>query len=140
MKDLRSVIRILIISILFLLLIGCETTTDSTTTTYLDLDYSDFEGRIIFDSSMQLSMPEDDYYLYFYGPYCQACIILKPEILNAFYDAEAMFYIVVVTGYQDIHPDIDLEGTPTLLRIIDHEVVEVYVGNTQIRSVLVEIN
>lgn len=147
MRALRNFIKVLVFfSVLFL--IGCEETTTTTTTTltsetisYLDLDYSDFGGQFIYNPEQQLTMPESEYYLYFYGPFCSACHVLKPEILDRFYRAENdVIYLVSVNYSSDINDDIDIRYTPTLVKVVGGEVVETYQGNTAIREMLEEID
>ncbi len=127
-----------------LLLVGCETTTSETTTTtisYMDLDYSDFQGQFIDDVDEQLNMPYQEYYIYYYGPTCSACIILKPEILDRFYHAknDVIYFVAVITP-DDINVNVDIRYTPSLVKVIDGEVTEVYQGNTAIRGMIEDID
>ncbi len=143
MIALRNIIKLLVfISVLFL--IGCETTTTGTTTetiSYLDLDYSDFQGQFIDDVDTQLNMPYQEYYIYYYGPTCSACIILKPEILDRFYHAKNdVIYFVAVLTPSDINENIGIRYTPSLVKVVDGEVVEAYQGNTAIRGMIEDID
>jgi thiol-disulfide isomerase/thioredoxin len=145
-RALRNIIKVLVFFSLFFL-VGCEEITTTTTTltsetiSYLDLDYSDFGGQFIYNSEEQLSKPEIEYYIYFYGPFCSACHVLKPEILDRFYRAENdVIYLVAVNYSSDINDDIDIRYTPSLVKVVDGEVVETYQGNTAIREMLGEID
>ncbi len=139
----KNVIKILVFFSV-LLLVGCETTTSETTTTtisYMDLDYSDFQGQFIDDVDEQLNMPYQEYYIYYYGPTCSACIILKPEILDRFYHAknDVIYFVAVITP-DDINVNVDIRYTPSLVKVIDGEVTEVYQGNTAIRGMIEDID
>lgn len=139
----KNVIKILVF-LSVLLLVGCETTTSETTTTtisYMDLDYSDFQGQFIDDVDEQLNMPYQEYYIYYYGPNCSACIILKPEILDRFYHAknDVIYFVAVITP-DDINENVDIRYTPSLVKVIDGEVTEAYQGNTAIRGMIEDID
>ena len=107
---------------------------------YLDFDDVDFTGQFITDVENQLNMPESDYYVYYYGPRCSACEMIKPQALDKFYRAkETTIYFVTVLGFEDINETSGVKGTPTIIRVVDNEVVEFYEGVTKIQSMLDDI-
>lgn len=118
---------------------ACSETT--TTSAYLDLDYSDFNGQFIEFTDEQLSMPETDYYVYYYGPNCGACNEIKPILLDTLYRAKSTtIYFVTVFSINDLHPDSGVNGTPTIIRVTDNQVEEFYEGATSILGMLDQIN
>ncbi len=122
-----------------IILVGCSTAT--TDKTYLDVDYDDFEGQFILLPEDQLNMPQDDYYIYYYGPYCGACINIKAELLDTLYRAKnTTIYFVTVTDVTHISEDSGVNGTPTIIRVTDNEVSEFYEGADSILSMLDQIN
>ena len=139
MRKLKRLIKISLVFLLGLLLYACDQTTE-TTVSYLDLDYGDFTGQFITEVDNQLNMPESDYYVYYYGPRCSACEIVKPQALDKFYRAkETTIYFVTVLSINDINSDTGVRATPTIIRVTDNEVVEFYAGVTQIQSMLDDI-
>jgi len=136
---LNKKINILLILPLIFLLFACAPTT--TTSEYLDLDYSDFSGQFIEITDEQLSMPYNDYYIYYYGPNCGACNEIKPILLDTLYRAKSTtIYFVTVFSINDLHPDSGVKGTPTIIRVTDNEVSEFYEGATNILAMLDQIN
>lgn len=135
----NKIIKVLVILPLTLLLFACGMT--STTSEYLDLDYSDFNGQFIEVTGEQLSMPETDYYIYYYGPSCGACNEIKPILLDRLYRAKSTtIYFVTVFSINDLHPDSGVNGTPTIIRVTDNQVAEFYEGATSILGMLDQIN
>lgn len=133
----KRLIKLSLITLLMIVITACDKTTEST---YLDVDYTDFVGQFIEDVDDQLNMPSDDYYVYYYGPGCSACIILKPEILDRFYRArETTIYLVTVYNELDLNPDTGVTHTPSIIRVTNGVVAEFYEGNTDIRSMLNQI-
>jgi len=117
------------------------TTTQTTTITYLELDYNDFEGQFITDVSEQLNMPDEDYYVYYYGPYCYACNLIKAEVLDTFYRAtNDTIYLVEVNMPYDIAYESGVEGTPTIIHVVNNEIVGFFEGRTNILEMIDEIN
>lgn len=135
----KRIISFAVVLLLGLLLFACEETT--TTVSYLNVDYSDFTGQFIIDTEDQLNMPETDYYVYYYGPRCSACEIVKPQVLDTFYRAkESTIYLVTVLSPGDINTGTGVKATPTIIRVVDNEVVEFYEGVSQIQSMLDDIS
>lgn len=131
--------------LLFVAGAGCEiqTLTVATTTTLQpedQLDYSDFPELFISDVSMQLSMPEDDYYLYFYMNGCQSCSEIKQTILHKIQSlTEDKIYLVLVKFESDIHEDIGVAAVPLIVYVVDHEVISFYKGKTDVLGALAEL-
>jgi hypothetical protein len=138
-SELKRVIKISLIFLLGLLFVACDQTTE-TTVSYLDLDYGDFPGQFITEVDNQLNMSETDYYVYYYGPRCSACEIIKPQALDKFYRAkETTIYFVTVMSLNDIDENSGVKATPTIIRVVDNEVVEFYAGVSQIQAMLDDI-
>ena len=140
-----------IIALLFVvLLVGCDLTTSSdptteltqtsnttTVTTYPEREYSEFDDLKITDKDSQLSQIEETYYVYYYGVNCLTCINIKNEVLSKIELLQNdKVYLVQVSSSQDIHDDIAVQYTPTLVEITNGAVVEMYVGAQRILEVL----
>jgi len=144
--DQKKILILLLFSLLFLT--GCEMTTSTTTTitrttvTYLDvLDYQDFEEYIILEVSDQLSMPESVYYLYFYQLTCTHCNDIKQQVLHTIKDLEFnKVYLVESPSFSDIHPDISVTYTPSLVKVVLGEEVEIYVGPDDVIDFIITLN
>ncbi len=120
---------------------GCraQTTTMSNPlpTTTLDLDYADFPELLIDNPVLQLSMPEDDYYIYFYGRYCGHCLEIKNLVLTTIYWLEVdKVYIVIVDGIEDVNASISVTATPAMVHIVDHAVATVHQNKTNVLNLL----
>jgi thiol-disulfide isomerase/thioredoxin len=124
------------------LLEGCTTSTTttslvSTTTPTFGEGYIDFSDLHITVVSDQLSMPEVDYYVYYYGDSCSHCLDLKPTLLPIVESlTEDTFYFVRVFTIHDVAAGAGVTKTPTLIHVVDGVVVDIYEGNTAIISVL----
>ncbi len=102
------------------------------------LDYADFPGLVLEDPLDQLNRPETEYYIYFYGPHCTSCIRIKPEVLTIVSElTDVKVYLVEATSLADVHPDIPLEFTPSLVQVRDGEVIRIYQNAT---NILVALN
>ena len=138
MIALNKIIKLFLTSFLFILLVACSTAT--TNKTYLDVDYDDFVGQFIETPEEQLNMPQDDYYIYYYGPYCGGCNYIKAELLDTLYRAKnTTIYFVTVTNISDISESSGVNGTPTIIRVTNNEVSEFYEGSESILSMLDQI-
>lgn len=139
MRILKRIVKLFIFLPLIFIFYGCDLNT--TNISYLDLDYSDFVGQFIENSDEQLNMPEEDYYIYYYGPNCGACETVKAEVLDTLYRAKNVkIYLVTVNSIEDIDPSSGVNGTPTIVRVTDNEVSEFHEGVTAIKAMLDEIN
>jgi len=138
---LNKFIKVFLLIIVGFSFLSCSTTKETTTITYLDLDYSDFEGQFITDVSDQINMPDDDYYVYYYGIYCHACNLIKAQVLDTFYRANNdTIYFVEVNSFYDIAYESGVNGTPTIIHVVDNEIVGFYEGRTSILAMIDEIN
>ncbi|PKK94526.1 MAG: hypothetical protein CVV60_05975 [Tenericutes bacterium HGW-Tenericutes-5] len=134
----KRLFKLSVIMLLAILITACDKTT--TESSYLDVDYSDFVGQFIEEVEEQLDMPSDDYYVYYYGPGCSACIEIKPEVLDRFYRAKnTTIYFVTVYNELDLNPDTGVTATPTVIRVVNGQVAEFYEGVSEIRSILNQI-
>lgn len=126
--------RVLLFLVLTLTLFGCELNTDATTA---EKDYSDFPNLIIDDPEDQLSQNYDVYYLYFYGPYCPACNNIKEEVLSKIELLDNdMIFLVQAMQLSDVNEHINVTKTPSLVRIINNQVDEIYESGETILTVL----
>ena len=119
---------------------GCSLTTTSTTvstepgTTY---EYDDFSDLLINSPEDQLTRPETDYYIYFYGEHCYLCQTIKQEALAYIASLETdKVYLVRVSSYDDINEAIDFPGTPSIAHIVAYESVNVEKGESGVLGVL----
>jgi|AntAceMinimDraft_18_1070375.scaffolds.fasta_scaffold00195_8 hypothetical protein len=121
-------------------LVGCDNQT-TTVISYPEMSYLSFSGFIIYDADEQLIQEEDVYYIYYYGNNCSACYNIKNEALYTieFLDENTVYFVKIYTS-GDIHEDIPLEGTPSLVRIINGEVDEVFTGGTKVLGALHELS
>lgn len=130
---LKVIVKTIILFMFATFLIGCDQ--DS------EINYSDFEGQFITEVSDQLNMPHEDYYVYYYGVLCEACITVKPEVLEAFFHAKNdVIYLVEVESLSSIDPQTNIKNTPAIIRVIAGEVEESYIGVSEIRGMLSEID
>jgi hypothetical protein len=130
---LKVIVKTLFIFVLTIFLLGCDEDKE--------IDYSDFEGQFITEVSDQLNMPYNDYYVYYYGVYCGACITVKTEVLDAFFYAKNdIIYLVEVEDISSINSETNIKNTPAIIRVIAGEVEETYIGVSEIRGMLDEID
>lgn len=139
MRILRKAIKILPLFIISIFLFSCNTTT-TTTSQYLDVDYDDFNGQFIEVPDEQLSMPQDDYYIYYYGKSCEGCILIKDQVLDTFFRAKnTTIYFVSVNSIYDIDPNSGVSVTPTVVRVQNNQVTEIYEAGNEIIPMLKDI-
>jgi len=121
-------------------LVGCD---DQTTTvmTYPVMSYLSFSGSIIHEANEQLDQEEDVYYIYYYGDNCSACTNIKNEALYTieFLNEDSVYFVKLYTS-SDIHEDISIEGTPSLVRIVNGEVDEVFKGGQKVIDALHDLS
>lgn len=100
-----------------LLLVGCER----------NYDYTDFADLHISETGQQLSMPEDEYYIYYYGSSCTHCKTIKYEALNIIANLKTdIVYFVVADSLQDIPEGVNVTQTPSLVKVSNGVAVELY--------------
>jgi len=128
--------RILSAFVLFLVLflVGCDTTT---TTTKTGLDYTDFYSQIVFDKYTQLNVSDEPYYLYYYGPECYHCNLIKSEVLGILSNLQVdQVYLVETNTLSDVMDGISVQYTPSLVYVVDHQVVAIYENKTDVLAEL----
>ncbi len=116
-----------------ILLIGCDEFNSKTTSIDTALDYSNFSSLRVSDPYMQLNMSDDPYYLYYYSESCGHCNIIKPEVLLILSNlTESHVFLVETNSLADISPDIDVSSTPALVYVVNHQVEQIFVGQTEV--------
>ncbi|MCK5388779.1 MAG: thioredoxin family protein [Candidatus Izimaplasma sp.] len=105
-----------------------------------DLEYSNFDR--IEDYSQITTMPEDEYLVYFYSEDCYYCKEIKFQVLEFADENNANIKVYMldagnVTGYNNVS---GMDGTPTILMVVNGQLVDLVGGSTQIISVFDEIN
>lgn len=105
-------------------------------------NYHEIKDRII--EWNQLFIQSEEYYLiYFYSEKCGHCNEIKQDILDYYFESVTKMYFVcadyeVVTGPKADLKGIDkldefyIFGTPFLLEVKDHKVLDYYAGPSEI--------
>jgi len=88
------------------------------------------------------TMDEDQYLVYFYSEVCHYCNDIKPQVLEFADDNGENIKVYFldarnVSGFNNI-PGMD--GTPTLLMVVDGHLVDMVSGTTSIISIFDKIN
>lgn len=118
---------LLIITVMALLLSGCEVETGV-------LDYDDFQQNKVSSYSELESQSSGRYIAYYYSETCSHCIEIKPEILNFFSGLEDIpFYLLDIVDADDRSGFEEFIGTPTLMLLQDGEILEMYIGSDRIK-------
>jgi hypothetical protein len=109
---------------LFSTLSGCRSTTTYATSIY---DYSNFSARFIVDPTLQLAMPEADYYVYFYGATCSHCLAIKAEVLTTIAALQTdVVYFVEANSLENVNSATGITVTPALLFVHNGAVSALY--------------
>lgn len=129
----KLVISILLVTFVF----GCQvTTTASASTTSHLYDYDDFSAMQLTNPESQLSQPDDEYYLYFYGLTCYSCNTIKQEILYIIDNlTNIKVYLVETHALADINENIAIDHTPALVHVVNHEVENEYEGDSNVLAI-----
>jgi thiol-disulfide isomerase/thioredoxin len=110
------------------------------------LDYDSFETLT---SYQQIdSMPEDQYFVYFYGSNCGHCVEIKEQLLRFANENDAGMKVYFLesygaTGYNTIvDPDSGdpMNGTPTLITVVNGNIVDLSVGKILIIDTIDNVN
>lgn len=131
--------KALLLILISFILISCDTTITTTETenTYPEMDYADFSDIAINSVDDQLTQAYDVYYLYFFGPTCSACLGIKNEALSKIELLENdHLFLCEVNGSSQIHDSIDVTYIPSLVRIVDNNVDQIYTGGSNVLDVL----
>ncbi len=105
-----------------------------------ELEYSSFDR--IEDYSEITNMNEDKYLVYFYSEECYYCKEIKYDVLE-FADKNnegiKVYFLDAgnVTGYNNIS---GMDGTPSMLMVVNGQLVDLVGGSTQILGVFDQIN
>lgn len=127
--------------VFLLLLISCSAF-KPTAYEYVD-DYAQFE--VAFNECLQI--PLEEYYLYFYSPSCHLCITLKEEIIRY---ASEHNHLFVISPFEDVlyeddpylclnadtYQEISIAGYPTVMKIKNKVVFEVFYGVKDVKEEL----
>ncbi|MCK5761572.1 MAG: thioredoxin family protein [Candidatus Izimaplasma sp.] len=105
-----------------------------------ELEYSSFDR--IGDYSEITNMNEDEYLVYFYSEECYYCKEIKYDVLEFADENSAGIKVYFldagnVTGYNNIA---GMDGTPSILMVVNGQLVDLVGGSTQILSVFDQIN
>jgi|LGVF01.2.fsa_nt_gb thiol-disulfide isomerase/thioredoxin len=105
-----------------------------------ELEYTSFDR--IEDYSDITNMNENEYLIYFYSEECYYCKEIKYDVLE-FADENnegiKVYFLDAgnVTGYNNIS---GMDGTPSILMVVNGQLVDLVGGSTQILSVFEQIN
>lgn len=130
----KKLFSLLLLFTLSFALVGCEEAEDD------GLQYSEFEH--LYNYSQVLTQSEDEYFVYFYATWCSVCSKVKDDILPFTFSNtnEVKVYLIDIdhlTGENFIE---GFEGVPTLVTIVDGVLVDLNVGETNIRITLNDTN
>lgn len=133
--------KILLIFILAFALVSCDEETTTAEILYPEMSYLSFSSQKITVVSEQLTQEEDVYYLYFYGANCSACALIKNEALYTIeFLTEDTVYFVEANVLSEIHDDISISGTPSLVKIVNGEVESSVTNGTNVLDALHGLN
>ena len=105
-----------------------------------ELTYDSFDHIDNYSNITQ--MDEDRYLVYFYSDVCHYCNDIKPQVLE-FADengANVKVYFLDAGSAEGINTIPGMDGTPTLLMIVDGHLVDMVSGTTSIISIFDQIN
>ncbi|MBN2604578.1 MAG: hypothetical protein JXR62_01985, partial [Bacilli bacterium] len=89
--------------------------------------------------SEALSISDQVHLVYFYSSTCGHCYELKPRILSFFGGlSDVEFYILEINGANRDVLIPELIGVPTLFLVIDHVIVESYIGTINIAKFITD--
>jgi thioredoxin-related protein len=124
---LKKIILFLVFIGIVLMVGGCEPS----------LEYSEFSDRHISETENQLSMPETEYYIYFYGTNCKYCAKIKQEALSLIAALQNdVVYFVVADALSDVQEGVGITKTPSLVKIVSGTVRERYETSADVLTAL----
>ncbi len=133
--NIKKKFGIILLVLFSFLLLACDQTTTSIEQTQI-LDYYMFPDLIVLDKSIQLDQSDQPYYLYYYGDSCSHCIAIKQDILSVIMNlTEDQVFLVSVVSSMDVQTGINVTSTPSLVYVVNHQVSEIYVGQTDVIAV-----
>ena len=101
------------------------------------LDYDMFESLIHKSYQEAENKIPNRYILYYYSESCSHCNDVKQEILTFIQNYDGLDVYLMNVGSQEVNDSSqfsEFRGTPSLFIIAQGEIVETYVGTTQVRS------
>lgn len=101
-----------------------------------ELDYYDERLTFITSNTELLSQDAESYYVYMFSPTCSHCLSIKQEVLEfVFNELNEPFFIIDAYDYtkNDGYSDWG-QYVPTLIKIVNGEIVEEYVGTIEVRT------
>ncbi|OQX93259.1 MAG: hypothetical protein B6I17_03420 [Tenericutes bacterium 4572_104] len=137
--------RLILIIFLTIFLTGCNSlalinpsaNTATTTTNTSTKNYDDFSDLMITNADEQLTQNYSVYYLYYFQEACYACNQIKNEVLSKIELLENdKIYLIDVHGVDDICESINVTHTPSIVKIVDHQVEYIKEGSTDVLEVL----
>lgn len=103
--------------------------------------YSDFSDRHITETENQLSMPETEYYIYFYGTTCEHCAAIKEEALSLITTFQNdVVYFVIADKLSDVQDGVGVTKTPSLVKVVSGTVTERYETSADVLAALRTLN
>jgi len=130
---LKKIVMLMMFFGFFSLLSGCKPTTA--------YQYSDFSNRHITETETQLSQPETEYYIYFYGSTCEHCAAIKQEALSMISAMQNdVVYFVVADSLSDVQDGVGVTATPSLVKVVSGTVIERYVTSDDVLIALRTLN
>lgn len=124
---------------LFMVFVACDNTTTTYTTidtTIQSYDYGYFANQFISDPNLQLSASDQPYYIYYYGESCTHCIAIKQEVLSIVLSLQNdQVFFVSTNSYLDVMSGINVRSTPSLVYVVNHQVQQIYVGDTDVLEI-----
>ncbi|MFK5883593.1 MAG: thioredoxin family protein [Candidatus Izemoplasma sp.] len=130
----KKILSILLLLTLSFTLAGCADDTGD------DLDYSDFDH--LSNYSQVLTQEEDQYFVYFYATWCSICATVKTDVLtftnSNVNDAKVYLIDIDHLAGENFIPGFD--GVPTMVTIVNGQLVNMNVGGTAIRITINDTN
>ncbi len=144
--------RKFLVVLMLLLLWGCDTsqstqttqqttlngkvTLETVTVNFADgLSYDDFTH--IANADWQLVIDHESYYIYFYQTTCTACQSIKDELLEGVAALNSdIVYFVEIQEVSDVNEAFAFDYIPTIVHIVNGEIVSEDTGASSVLNVL----
>lgn len=99
----------------------------------VELDYTDFEEHLVTSYEEVETIEDERYVVYYYGKSCSICTMVKQDVLEFFSTFTLLpFYILEVYDAPDSTSFEDNKYVPAIYVIANGEVLDEYVGKTEI--------
>ena len=110
------------------------------------LDYDSFDTLTNYQQIN--TMPEDQYFVYFYGTNCGHCVEIKEQVLQFANENDAGMKVYFLEsygaqGYNNIvDPDTGspMNGTPTLITVVNGNILDLSIGKYEITDTIDDVN